>query len=208
MAPAVPWVQTLGLFLSDHVPVLLEWEVGVDYPQGPLWRLRPEIRGLEEDLWLEELQWAVGTVAHCRALVPEVLLVECYQTVAGILLPCLLETIQESRRMGSFLQSMREAQIVMLPKLGRDLVDPCSYWPLSMLGMDTKILAKAMAMHLRCVVTHLVHEDQWGFMLRDTHMNLQRLSHALHLMAGMDTWVAAVTLDIGKAFATLSLEYL
>ena len=59
---------------------------------------------------------------------------------------------------------MWEALIVMIPMKETEETDPHAYRPLSMLGVDAKILAKIMATRLRTVVTPLVSEDQCGFM--------------------------------------------
>ena len=76
---------------------------------------------------------------------------------------------------------MREAIIAMLPKPEKDLTIPESYRFLSMMGVDTKILSKALVSRLWAVVTHLVREEQYGFVPgRARHMNLRHLSHVMH----------------------------
>ncbi|KAJ1210380.1 hypothetical protein NDU88_005744 [Pleurodeles waltl] len=56
-------------------------------------------KGLDEDLQLEE------AIERCRAPGPDVLPVEYYQAFTDLLLPCLLKTYLESRRVGFLLRS-------------------------------------------------------------------------------------------------------
>ncbi|KAJ1161264.1 hypothetical protein NDU88_001751 [Pleurodeles waltl] len=116
--------------------------------------------GLEEDLQLEDFKEVVGAKVQCKAPGLYGLLVEYYQRYSDLLLPRLLDSLQESRQLGSMLRAMREAKIVILPKPNRDPEDPSSYKLLSMLCVDNKILAKVLAAQLGRIVTHLVYGDQ------------------------------------------------
>lgn len=71
---------------------------------------------------------------------------------------------------------MKEAVIVVFPKPGKD-PDLCSpYRPISLYNVDAKILAKVLALHLKKVITALVHPDQTGLMLgKGTDINSHRL---------------------------------
>lgn len=55
---------------------------------------------------------------------------------------------------------MREAIVVLLPKPGKDPSQPGSYWPISLLPVDIKLLAKALALRLSSVITEVIHSDQ------------------------------------------------
>lgn len=45
--------------------------------------------------------------------------------------------------------SMRESTILVLPKEGKDLLDPASYVPIALLYTDVKKLAKILAVRLK-----------------------------------------------------------
>ncbi|KAJ1136374.1 hypothetical protein NDU88_002791 [Pleurodeles waltl] len=101
--------------------------------------------------------------------------------------------------------TMQEAQIVKLPKQDKDLLDPGSYRPLCMLGVDVKILAKALATRLGGVVTLLVHRDQCCFMPGiETQVTLWKQSHVLHLVADGELEASLITLDSEKASSTIN----
>lgn len=88
---------------------------------------------------------------------------------------------------------MGEALIVLIPKLGKDQLFSESYYPISLLQLDVKILAKILALHLNKVILDLIHPDQIGFApnkniafyLRRLFMNLQFThDNSLHQSSG------------------------
>lgn len=73
--------------------------------------------------------------------------------------------------------TMSEAVIVLVPKPGKDLEQCASYYPISLLNVDAKLLIKILARQLNKVITALVHADQSGFMPgRGNNINIGRLS--------------------------------
>ena len=66
-----------------------------------------------------------------------------------------------------------------------------------------------MANCLLPLVSSIVHPDQNGFIPgRATFLNTRRLCHIMGLVAGYESLPIAMSLDIEKAFDTLSWEYL
>ncbi|KAJ1097922.1 hypothetical protein NDU88_003038 [Pleurodeles waltl] len=103
----------------------------------------------------------VRAMAQCRSPGLDGLPVQ--YSVARRLLGCWCPLTRDSSEVQAqrFSTALREAQIVMLPKPDRAPMDLSSCRPLSM-GVDTKVLAKAT--RLGRDVTHLVLENQCGFM--------------------------------------------
>lgn len=76
------------------------------------------------------------------------------------LAPRLLEVFSEAYEMGTLSPSMKEALIVTLLKPDK-VPNRCeSYRPLSMINIDTKIMAKIIANRLQPLVPNLVLPDQ------------------------------------------------
>ena len=98
--------------------------------------------------------------------------------------------------------------VVLLKKGGNKLVRG-AYWPLSILNLDCRILGKIIANSLLPYVPKLIHPDQCGFIPgRSTSANIRRLYHVMDGFPRMLNHAAAVSLDMGKAFNSLSWPYL
>lgn len=52
---------------------------------------------------------------------------------------------------------MTKATVILIPKLGKDPLDPGSYRPISLLQSDIKILAKALSIRLNKVIASIIH---------------------------------------------------
>lgn len=50
--------------------------------------------------------------------------------------------------------------VTVLPTLGKDPQHCASYWPISLLNSDTKLLAKILALRLQDCIVKIVHLDQ------------------------------------------------
>jgi len=113
-------------------------------------------------LSLDELTTAVRLMPHHKAPGLDGLPAEFYTTFWEQLGPILLRVFRESLATGALPSSMREGVLSLLFKKG----DPTllgNYRPLTMINVDAKILAKALARRLDRVLPSLVHPDQTGF---------------------------------------------
>ncbi|KAJ1180241.1 hypothetical protein NDU88_005463 [Pleurodeles waltl] len=115
-----------------------------------------QVEELEEEVPLDDLGEALSGMATGKAPDPDGLPVEFYCTYSAVLLPRLLKILHEARGEGLLPVHMREALIVMLPKPGKEVDDPSSYRPLSMLNVDVKLLAKVLASKLRSGILTLL----------------------------------------------------
>lgn len=94
---------------------------------------------------------------------------------------------------------MFEAVGVVLLKLGKDLGHCTSYILISLLNVDTKILAKVLVNCLNQAITALVNVDQSGFMPgRGTNINIRRLGHVA--WASESSLGVVASLDAEKVF--------
>lgn len=103
---------------------------------------------LETPVQLEELQSAVYSLANNKSPGLDGLPTEIYGKFGDILLPQLLKIFQDSSTRHQLPDSMQEAVIILLPKPSKDQMLPESYWPISLLPVDAKILAKVLATQL------------------------------------------------------------
>lgn len=103
---------------------------------------------------------------------------------------------------------MSEAQIVVIPKSGKDPKYPEAYRPISLLQVDIKILAKILASPLNQVILSLIHPDQTGFMPgKNTAMNICRLFMNIQGSHNEIGSRVVVALDAAKAFDSVEWNY-
>lgn len=105
--------------------------------------------------------------------------------------------------------SLMEAQVVLLPKPGKDPLNCSSYRPIALLNQDLKILTKIFATRLSKVITTLVDIDQTGFILqKSTYTNLCRLFVHLQISHTNPGAKVIVSLDMAKAFDLVDWHYM
>ncbi|KAJ1116774.1 hypothetical protein NDU88_004980 [Pleurodeles waltl] len=104
-----------------------------------------------------------------------------------------------------FPESLREANIVMLPKPGKESTDCKSYLLLSMINVNAEILEKILEYCLSKVVDRVIHADQLGFMGgRTTTTNIRKAFLIMkQAKNGMESCVVA-SLDAHKVFDTVN----
>lgn len=117
---------------------------------------------LDAPVQLEELQHAVSSLANNKFPGIDRLPNEIYGKFGEVLLPQLLRVFQESSSWRQLPDYMQEAIIILLPKPGKDPLLPESYWPISLLPVDAKILAKVLATRLTRVCPSLIHSFHSG----------------------------------------------
>lgn len=89
---------------------------------------------------------------------------EFYSQYIELLVPRLTGLFTEFATLESLPGSMKEAIIVLVPKLGKDSQKCASYRPLSLLNIDAKVLAKILAICLSPIISDLIQIHQTGFM--------------------------------------------
>lgn len=109
---------------------------------------------------IEELQQTVAAMANRKSPGPNGLPVETYKQYGGVLLPELLKALRWAAVEGRLPSLTSEATIIVLHKEGKDQLDVVSsYYSISLLCSDVKILAKVLAARLNSCIQKLIHPD-------------------------------------------------
>lgn len=104
---------------------------------------------------------------------------------------------------------MNETIIVVLLKPGKDANLPDSYWPISLLTTDAKLLTWVLATRLAKVAHKLVHRGQSGFIpTRSMSQKIWWLSLNLELPVDIPDNRAIFSLHAAKAFDPVEWPYL
>lgn len=141
----------------------------VDYPPRALCKLidslvfptltEIQVAMLEAPISADDIQFAIAKAPGLDGLP-----IEFYAHFVYVLVPKSLTLYHAIFDANVLPESMREALIVLIPKSGKDPLQPEAYRPISLLQTDVKLWAKILALHLSKVVMSLVHPDQTGFM--------------------------------------------
>lgn len=116
-----------------------------------------------------------------------------------------LEAFEE----GSLPSTFNNALISLIPKKDRDTAAPFNFRPVSLLGVDCKILTKTLASGLEKVLPNIINGDQVGFIKnRSSADNMRRLILLIHMNRPNPVSVAAFSLDAEKAFDRVEWRFL
>jgi hypothetical protein len=84
---------------------------------------------------------------------------KCWYLLHRTFLACMKESI----KLGELTQSQKESVIRLIEKKGKYKTDIKGWRPISLLNIDTKIFAKAVANRLRTACSKVVSKDQYAY---------------------------------------------
>ena len=168
-----------------------------------------KIMELDRTIELEEIQAAITTMQSGKTPGPDGFTAEFYKKFKDKLSPILLGMYRESLTMGTLPPTLSQATITLLLKKDKDPSDCGSYRPISLLNVDSKIIAKVLSRRLENITPLIISEDQTGF-IKDRHSfsNIRRLLNIIHTSHSALVPEAVISLDAEKAFDRIEWEYL
>ena len=115
----------------------------------------------------------------------------------------------ESLLNGLLPPNLTEATISLILKKDKDPTDCGSYRPISLLNVDSKILAKTLAGRLEKLLPGIISEEQTGFIRQhQSFSNVRKLLNIIHTPSATELPEAAIALDAEKAFDRVEWSYL
>ena len=119
------------------------------------------------------------------------------------------KAIQESHDIKILYPSTREGIITLIPKKGRDRCFVSQWRPITLLNVDYKILAKAIANRLKKVLPDIISKDQTGFFQnRHISQNIRVMLDILEYTLLSKMPAIIVSIDFEKAFDRVSYNCL
>ncbi len=158
---------------------------------------------------MEEIVEAIQNLSPGKAPGPNGFSAEFYKTYVQELSPLLLDMYCEAMDRGGLPPSLYDAVISLILKKDKDSLDCKSYRPISLIGCETKILAKILGAQLNKAIATLIHSDQVGFIRSHTLAdNFRHLINIMWTTSSKHSPAAALSLDAEKAFDRVEWQYL
>ena len=164
-----------SLYRSELPSDLADMHTFLDALQFP--PIDPElVNQLHSALTIQELNSALQNMQNNKAPGPDGFPVKFFKAFQTKLIPLLYSVYVESLSLGSLPPTLRQASISVLFKKDKD-PDLCtSYRPISLMNVDTNILAKALARRLEKVLPTIISKEQTGFIKgRQLYYNVHTL---------------------------------
>ncbi len=115
---------------------------------------------LETPFSVEEINASIMSMQNAKSPGPDGFPSEFYKKCKNKLSPLLSNVFEESFSSGTLPPTMRQAVISLIFKKNKDPLDCGSYRPISLLNVDSKILAKMLARRLENVLPSIISNDQ------------------------------------------------
>ena len=164
---------------------------------------------LERPLQIDEIREAIRSMQSGKAPGSDGYGSEFYKTFSDKLAPILLDMFNESLANGSLPQTLSQAVISLLLKKDKDPTECGSYRPISLLNIESKIIAKVLAKRLESTLPLIISEDQTGFITgRHSFFNIRRLLNIVNTSGPSPFPEVIVSLDAEKAFDRVEWGYL
>lgn len=159
-------------------------------------------------LTVSEVHAALNGMARGKSPGSDGLPMEFYTTFWDILGPDLVEVLNASLDLGCLSSSQRVALISLIYKKGDRLLHK-NWRPISLLNVDYKLCARALAGRLLKVLQHVIHPDQTcGVRGRYIGENVALLRDVVHYVNDNNLPAAILALDQEKAFDRVDWNFL
>uniref|UniRef100_A0A8C5PI59 Reverse transcriptase domain-containing protein n=1 Tax=Leptobrachium leishanense TaxID=445787 RepID=A0A8C5PI59_9ANUR len=164
---------------------------------------------LDEPLTDEELRLAIKSTQSGKCPGPDGFPTHYYKHFADILSPHFLRAFNSLSDTRLLPPQSLMANIVLIPKEGKDKEHCASYRPISLLNCDVKLFAKILATRLNAHIPSLIHLDQVGFVPhREARDNTIRALHLIHAAPRVPGGLLLLSTDAEKAFDRAGWDFI
>ena len=164
---------------------------------------------LDKKLLFSECTEALETMTDGKAPGEDGLSVAFYKKFWAKIEPIFQNLLDTMEAKQIIPEQMNTGIVRLLPKPKRDLLKTASWRPISLQGVDIKIIAKAIATRLKHKLQDIIHEDQIGFRPgKYIGETIQLITDLMHYTRKNDISAYILSLDIEKAFDSVEWQYL
>lgn len=196
------------LYTSDNTFSQTDYDELVNDLQIPT--LSDEDRdNLEGLLSYEECEKVLETFKSDKAPGEDGFTAEFYKFFFDMLGHDLVACFNEAHAANELSISQRRGVITLIPKESDSLLELSNWRPITLLNVDCKIAAKAIAKRLEPILPKLVHSDQTGFIKgRYIGENIRLISDIMDYTKSQKIPGILVSLDFQKAFDSLEWPFI
>ena len=134
---------------------------------------------------------------------------EFYETFFFLISDRHLDSYKEAFGKGKLSISQRRGIISLIPKDESYLVELTNWRPITLLNVDYKILARAIAKRIKPKLSKLIHSDQTGFVKgRFIGPNVRHLNDIMEYTEINKIPLIMVLIDFEKAYDTLEWQFI
>lgn len=157
----------------------------------------------------EEVSKTIKSLSGGKAPGPDGFGPEFYKKMAKLEVGPLTRVCIESFERGTLPRTLNLANISLMLKKGKPSDCCSSYRPVSLIGVDCKLLSKLLARRLEVFLPGLIKPDQTGFIRnRFSHSNVRRLLNVIPYAQSSQERILCVALNAAKAFDRVEFDYL
>ena len=162
---------------------------------------------LDEPLNLEELERAVFSMKKGVSPGLDGIPIKFYQVFWNKIKYMFYDYINEARKKG-FSKTKNTSVIKLLYKHKGEIYLLSNYRPISLMNVDVKILAKALANRLKYILPHIIHESQTAVYGRKIDKTIHTIRDLIDIANKEDEQAAFIFLDQEKAFDRVNHDFL
>jgi len=168
-----------------------------------------EVSELEHDLTKDELLNALKGFQPSKTPGDNGFTNEFYETYFKLLWRNLIDSFNEGFQTGKLSISQRRGIISLIPKDENNLMVLSDWQPITLLNVNYKILARAIAKRIEPKLPKLVHSDQTGFVkARYIGQNMSLLNDLMEFTESSQFPGILLFIDFEKAFDTLEWSFI
>ena len=162
---------------------------------------RDELEGI---LTFEECKDTLKSFSNGKSPGEDGFTVEFYRCFFDILGNDLVDSLNTAHEKGQLSISQRRGVIILIPEEEESLANLKNWRPITLLNVDYKVAAKAIAKRIEPLLPKLIHSDQTGFVKgRYIGDNIRLISDLMEQTKRDQTTGILLSLDFRKAFDTL-----